>query len=403
MLNITLTLVGFLVIGSGLSPGNTLANIELPSSLKHEDCGPLQCVGSCKIGHWQITNRSVSDSEESSYLGEFRLIHEVGIYQQVNITIVEQNKKITRKLKIPWGGAFTLSQRTDILNPQEPLVIETTCPLSINAQQELISNPNTSHCSVTIRDKRQAASPSSNATMETLSQKVSIHPCADRDNSLSQSSGNLTLVTCLPAPKKQEKQHKVAIITHNMIAEAGGTTMVAKNSPYTTLFTLNKGYKISESDIGGTCPKGVLSQNQYKSSKITQDCTIILKAKPSGPCPSEMGVLSFKNDIIPILQSYKCTGCHFSDNAEKAYFSEAEDAPPIHSYLLEGINKKQATNIVKANHPEQSWLYLKMTEKYPGPTRMPLGGKRVGQLLTYPNKNELNKVCNWIHQGALNN
>jgi len=95
---------------------------------------------------------------------------------------------------------------------------------------------------------------------------------------------------------------------------------------------------------------------------------------PSSNLPCDSVVVSFKNDVDPILQNY-CVGCHNSNNPSAGYVYD--------------------TYAGTKNSVDDGTL-LGVTNHYTSFSPMPKGGSKLPLC-------ELGKIRNWINEGALNN
>ncbi len=89
-----------------------------------------------------------------------------------------------------------------------------------------------------------------------------------------------------------------------------------------------------------------------------------------------------------------CISCH--NTQSKDYYAGLDLSASVYENIV-GVNSTQRTNevLIKANSPEESYLYRKMTGENIDGTIMPPGGKL--------NQIQLDKIKSWIENGALNN
>lgn len=101
---------------------------------------------------------------------------------------------------------------------------------------------------------------------------------------------------------------------------------------------------------------------------------------PTGPDISNLGTMSFSDDIKPIFNaSCNTSGCHDG--------SVSPDLRPDNAF-----NALTAGNYLNTQMPENSELYQWM-----------IGARALPMPLSGPNTEYNNKVLAWITQGALNN
>lgn len=116
----------------------------------------------------------------------------------------------------------------------------------------------------------------------------------------------------------------------------------------------------------------------------------------SGRRKDEAGAVSFKNDVMPVLEKY-CLPCHAEENENKSKLS-------LDSYalLMEGGKHGVA---VMPGEPEESILIQKVQDDPPFGDRMPLQSRR--KKAEGPPKKltveELSTLSQWVAQGAKDN
>jgi hypothetical protein len=170
---------------------------------------------------------------------------------------------------------------------------------------------------------------------------------------------------------------------------------ILKGNTQAYVVTAASGYTTS-STVGGTCPAGTWSGTTYTTGPINSTCTVTFSATTQNPCPTVNPAISFASDVLPVMNTAGCTGCHNPDENDKAYFSTTNGGAPDYASITAGTNKQYATFIVKTGDPLSSWLYTKTTTSKPSGDRMPMGGP-------YLSESDQSKICNWIYYGANNN
>ncbi|MCK6511116.1 hypothetical protein L6R29_14230 [Myxococcota bacterium] len=108
------------------------------------------------------------------------------------------------------------------------------------------------------------------------------------------------------------------------------------------------------------------------------------------PAPETSTGISLQKDLLPIIQSNGCLGCHGSSGQFKI------DANNLHASIV-NVKRKidPSSTYVIPNDPSNSYLLLKLKPNPPSGARMPRGGALAAD--------EIQKFEDWIKQGAQNN
>ena len=116
---------------------------------------------------------------------------------------------------------------------------------------------------------------------------------------------------------------------------------------------------------------------------------------PAGTNTNPPATVSFATDIVPILTNATtgnangCIVCHDSTTPSSGYALTADDVSATYASVV-------AQNVV-AGSPDTSLLYLKLTATPPSGSQMPRNGPN------YLSASEIQKIYDWINQGALDN
>ncbi|MDD8018497.1 MAG: hypothetical protein PHP42_09010 [Bacteroidota bacterium] len=121
---------------------------------------------------------------------------------------------------------------------------------------------------------------------------------------------------------------------------------------------------------------------------------------PTSNTPPKIDTVSFSKDIFPLLTAtYGCTGCHSGGYANAQNHQSYES----YEFVLSGnsgystIPKSDHGPVVTPGNASTSILVKKLrTATLPFGSRMPYGGGEVSA-------NDLQKITDWINQGAHNN
>ena len=101
--------------------------------------------------------------------------------------------------------------------------------------------------------------------------------------------------------------------------------------------------------------------------------------------------ISFSKDIVPLFKEQKCTVCHRGENP-----SGLDLVEDVYKHLVSAKSTEDKDAVlVKPGDPDASYLYQKLIGPGKDGTIMPPKGKIEDA--------ELNKVVQWIKQGAKDN
>lgn len=122
---------------------------------------------------------------------------------------------------------------------------------------------------------------------------------------------------------------------------------------------------------------------------LFNSCEDNIKYKVDIEEPSEVTFMEVKQILIS-----NCISCH--NTQSKDYYAGLDLSVNTYDNIV-GVNSTQRTNelLIKANAPDESYLYRKMIKSDIDGSIMPTSGKL--------NQIQLDKIKSWIENGSLNN